>query len=75
MVGVAERQFDPLPSPNEVGALAGVTAATIRNWARKRMMPEPLRLGGILRFRLHEIEAWLGLRTAATGEGVTSVSA
>lgn len=36
-----------------------VTRRTIANWYAKRIIPEPVKIGGVLRWREEDIEAWL----------------
>jgi excisionase family DNA binding protein len=59
--GVAER----LLSARELGDLLGFAAGTIVDWAEAGRIPA-FKVGGRLRFRLSEVEAWLeGRRVVA----------
>jgi len=50
---------DRLLSANEAAQLLGVSAYTIRQWARERRIPY-YKVGRLLRFDADEIERWLG---------------
>ena len=49
---------EPLQTAADVGELLGVTPRTVYLWARTGRLPS-FRVGGAVRFRRSEIEAWL----------------
>jgi excisionase family DNA binding protein len=49
---------DPLLTARELGDMLGFSAATIVDWAADGKIPV-FKIGGRLRFRLSEVEAWL----------------
>ena len=51
-------ESDRLLSARELGQLLGFSAATIVDWAEARKLPV-FKIGGRLRFRASEVEAWL----------------
>ena len=44
----------------------GVSIKTIRNWRSARTGPRPLRLGGLVRYRVGDITAWIDACSEAT---------
>jgi excisionase family DNA binding protein len=50
--------IEPLLSAGEVADLLGFSAATIVDWAEAGKLPA-FKLGGRLRFRESEVDAWL----------------
>lgn len=49
---------EPLLTARELGELLGFSAATIVDWAEAGKVPA-FKIGGRLRFRESEVEAWL----------------
>jgi excisionase family DNA binding protein len=49
----------PLLSINELAALLGVPAKTIRAWRCRGVGPRGMRLGRHVRYRLTDVETWL----------------
>ena len=65
---------EPLRTARHVGEFLGFSPATIVDWAEAGKIPS-FRIGGRLRFRLSEIEAWAeGKRASAGGEAPTTPS-
>jgi excisionase family DNA binding protein len=59
---------DGLLTARQVGAYLGFSPATIVDWAEADKLPA-FKVGGRLRFRLSDLEAWLETkRTGAGGE-------
>lgn len=52
----------------------GVAVSTIRNWRSGNKGPRPIRLGGLVRYRVRDVTAWLDScsKGAATGTGERS---
>jgi prophage regulatory protein len=44
---------------NRLGEMLGVAERTIRRWNAAGKLPRPVKIGGAIRWRLDEIEAWL----------------
>ena len=57
---------EPLLNAREVGAYLGFKPATIVDWAEADKLPT-FKVGGRLRFRLSEVEAWLEEKRTGTG--------
>lgn len=55
-----------LLTARELGDLLGFQAGTIVDWAEAGKVPA-FRIGGRLRFRLSEVEAWLETKRAGAG--------
>jgi excisionase family DNA binding protein len=51
--------MDRLLTPPEVAELLGVELATLYAWRYRRHGPPAIRIGKFLRYRPHELEAWL----------------
>lgn len=51
--------MDKLYTVQEVAGLLGVSPQTIYNWRTQRRGPRATRVGGFLRYRSADIEAWL----------------
>jgi excisionase family DNA binding protein len=49
---------EPLLTARQVAELLGFSAATVVDWAEADKIPS-FKVGGRLRFRLSEVEAWL----------------
>jgi excisionase family DNA binding protein len=56
-----EVEVERLLNAREVADLLGFSAATIVDWAERDEIPS-FKMGGRLRFRLSELEAWLAER-------------
>jgi excisionase family DNA binding protein len=56
---------EPLLTARELGELLGFSASTIVDWSERGEVPA-FKVGGRLRFRLSEVEAWLEARRVAT---------
>ena len=50
--------IEQLLTARQVGELLGFSAATVVDWAEAGKLPA-FKVGGRLRFRLSEVEAWL----------------
>lgn len=59
--------MEELLTANELGKILSFSPATIVNWAERDELPH-FKVGGRLRFRLSEIEAWLEARRVARVE-------
>lgn len=58
--GVAAAVFvSPLMDSREVAAYLKVSESTLSRWRTDRKGPPYLRLGGIARYRLDSVDAWL----------------
>jgi excisionase family DNA binding protein len=55
---------EPLLSARELADLLGFSSSTIQDWSEAGTLPG-FRIGGRLRFRLSEVEAWLEERRLA----------
>lgn len=53
-----------LLTPEQAGAAAGVTAETVRRWAKKGLVPHVVLPSGQIRFRPDHLDAFLRERTA-----------
>lgn len=49
---------DPLLDADQAGELLGVSAYTVRQWAKERKIPA-IRLGRFWKFRLSSLDAWI----------------
>ena len=57
---------DRLLTARELGELLGFSSSTVQDWAERGDVPA-FKVGGRLRFRVSEVEAWL--ETRRIGEG------
>ncbi|MET1009693.1 MAG: helix-turn-helix domain-containing protein [Gaiellaceae bacterium] len=57
---------EPLLTARELGELLGFKPGTIVDWAERNELPH-FKIGGRLRFRAAEVEAWLETKRAGTG--------
>lgn len=48
-----------LNTPAELAAQLRVTQETLANWRIKKAGPRFLRIGGQIRYRLHDVNTWL----------------
>lgn len=62
---------DRLLSPDEVASFLSVPVKTLYQWRYKGVGPRGLRVGRHLRYRQHEVEAWLESLDDTTGHGPT----
>ena len=60
-----------LLTARELGALLGFSTATVVDWAEAGKVPV-FKLGGRLRFRLSEVEAWLETKRAGQEEKLST---
>lgn len=51
-------ELPDLMTPREVAAAARVEVDTVREWARRGVLPS-VRLGSLLRFKRDEVRKWL----------------
>jgi excisionase family DNA binding protein len=56
-----------LLTARQVGEILGFTPATIVDWYEAGKLPFGYKLGGRLRFRLSDLEAWLETKRAGAG--------
>jgi excisionase family DNA binding protein len=56
--------FEPLLDCKAVAQLLGLCAKTVERMARKREIPA-LRIGGLWRFRLSELDEWCKLQVSS----------
>lgn len=63
---------DGLLTARQVGAYLGFSPATIVDWAEADKLPA-FKVGGRLRFRRSEVEAWLEQKRAGAGGEVAPV--
>jgi excisionase family DNA binding protein len=57
---------EPLLTARQLAELLGFSAATIVDWAEAGSVPA-FKVGGRLRFRMSEVEAWLETKRAGAG--------
>jgi predicted DNA-binding transcriptional regulator AlpA len=50
---------DTLVDENLLSAGTGIAVSTIRNWRSARTGPRVVRLGGVVRYRVSDITAWI----------------
>jgi excisionase family DNA binding protein len=66
----------PLLTARELAEALGVSAETVLRWTRRGELPAVRLPGGAVRFREHELEAWLAERaTPRRGVRTTAPSA
>lgn len=53
------RPDEPLVSPTELAAFLGVPVATIYQYRYRGEGPPGFKVGGHVRYRWHDVEAWL----------------
>lgn len=58
-MGAAVQQLDDLLTAKEVARMVRVDVWTFYRWLRRGLGPRALRLGGIVRFRRRDVEAWM----------------
>ena len=58
MTAIAAHAHDPLLSVEQAAEYLGVSAYTVRQWARERRIPA-IRLGRYWRFRQSSLDAWI----------------
>jgi excisionase family DNA binding protein len=63
---------EPLLTARQVGEILGFAPGTIVDWAEAGTIPA-FRIGGRLRFRWSEVEAWLETKRASAGGEVAPV--
>lgn len=62
----------PTPTPTPLldlpglGRYLGVAPTTLRNWRSAGTAPPALKLGGAVRWRVADVDAWLAARREAT---------
>ena len=54
-------------SPTQLADLIGVNRSTISRWAATDPTMPVIRIHGVVRFRLDQLEAWLAARTQGQG--------
>lgn len=65
MTNITEQTFvSPLLDSREVAAYLKVSESTLSRWRTDRKGPPFLRLGGITRYRLDAVDAWLSSLTS-----------
>jgi prophage regulatory protein len=60
---------DALIRPQDACALIGYCRSTLYRKVKAGEFPQPVSLGGRLRFSLHEVNDWIEARKAARAEG------
>ncbi len=55
---------DALLTPEEVAEWLHVPVATLRYWRHARKGPRSFRIGGLLRYKLTDVEAWIAAQYA-----------
>ncbi len=50
---------ESLWSPQQLADYLGVSVRTVYKWRARGDVPDPIRIGKLVRFRLSDIEAWL----------------
>jgi excisionase family DNA binding protein len=58
------RERDALASPTEVAAHLGVPVKTLYQWKYRGTGPAALKVGRHLRYRWHDVDAWLDQQAA-----------
>ncbi|GLW51199.1 hypothetical protein Stsp02_68600 [Streptomyces sp. NBRC 14336] len=58
-VATAAAQRGPLATPAEVAAYLGVPVKTLYQWKYRGVGPNVHKVGRHLRYRWHEVDAWL----------------
>jgi excisionase family DNA binding protein len=58
MTAIRAHGHDPLLSVEQAAEFLGVSAYTVRQWARERRIPA-IRLGRYWRFRQSSLDAWI----------------
>ncbi|GKQ36793.1 helix-turn-helix transcriptional regulator [Streptomyces sp. NPDC058947] len=58
-VATAAAQRGPLATPAEVAAYLGVPVKTLYQWKYRGIGPNVHKVGRHLRYRWHEVDAWL----------------
>jgi excisionase family DNA binding protein len=61
-----------LLSPEEVASFLGVPVKTLYQWRYKGIGPRGIRVGRHVRYRQHEVEAWVQSLGEPTGHGIAS---
>lgn len=52
--------YPDMVSVDQLASITGMSPRTFRSWLRRETMPIPVkRLGGVLRFRLYDVAAWI----------------
>ncbi|MGW5659462.1 helix-turn-helix transcriptional regulator [Streptomyces sp. NPDC003758] len=67
-VTAAAAQRGPLATPAEVAAYLGVPVKTLYQWKYRGIGPDVHKVGRHLRYRWHEVDAWV---TAQSAYGLT----
>jgi len=57
--------IEPLLNVRGMARLLNVSTKTVRSWRAAKTLPEPLVLGGVLRWRRADVEAWLAQKGGA----------
>lgn len=58
-LGAGEAHVPTLMSANDLATMLGADVRTVRRWVREHQVPEPIRIGGTLRWKRSAVERWL----------------
>lgn len=65
-----EKQLPQMVDCAEVAAILGISTRTVWRLIASHELPEPLRIGRSVRWRLIDIERWIEARVSAPSPGV-----
>lgn len=55
---IPPRAPEPILTPQDLADRLGVSIRTVRNWRARGTDPVATKLGGFIRYRLSDVEAW-----------------